>query len=127
MKLDAKKLLKFYVPKFENGVFLCQSDSQTKFGYDIGFTFFLGDKKNDSDLVCIYMHNRIYSNMTTGKEPYVEKYFVLREQNNQNDVDLHRQFIDKENFRTRDDMEELDIEHFLNYCQNISSFLSRVG
>lgn len=122
---EAKGLLDFYVPKFENGIFVCQSNSQTRFGYDIGFTFFVGDKKNDSNLVCIYMHNRIYSDMTTGKEPYVEKYFVLREQSDQNDVDLHRQFIDKENFRTRDDMKRLDLESFIDYCLHIQNTIEQ--
>ena len=108
---DERKLLLFHVPEFKNHKFTPQFD------YDIGFTFFLGKKQDDSNIVYIYMHNRIYSVLSATSEPLVKKYFVIRDEV---DFELHKRFIKESQFRSMKGMKKMDINSFLEYCNEIT-------
>lgn len=110
---EERTLITFYAPEFSKNPFLFLN----KFSYDLGFTFFLGDKKDDSELVCIYMHNRIYSSLTSTDSPLVKKYFIIR---NSNDCELHKRFITEEQLRSPANyMKKMNLSNFLQYCEEI--------
>lgn len=118
-KLDdeEKMLLKFYAPDFDSET----KEFQIKFGYDMGFTFFFGEKNDDSKLVYIYMHNRIYTDLSDTKEPVVKKYFIVRRSE---DYELHKSFIrDKCRLRSMKGMKKMNLDQFIEYCKNILSCL----
>lgn len=112
-----RKLITFYAPKFQANPF----DFLRKFSYDLGFTFFVGDKKDDSELVCLYMHNRIYSNLSSQNSLLVKKYFLIR---NSDDCESHKNIVVDEDLRdTSTGMVEMNLEKFLNYCEEIMNKL----
>ena len=120
-KLDEKdtdtSLLTFYAPQFSTNPFKFIK----KFRYDMGFTFFLGNKSDDSELVCIYMHNRIYSTLTDTKKLVVKKYFVIRKPD---DFERHKSFIIDEDLKSpRNKMLPMNLEEFLTYCEDIRNEL----
>ena len=114
---EGTSLLTFYAPQFRTNPF----EFIKKFRYDMGFTFFLGNKSDDSELVCIYMHNRIYSTLTNTNKLVVKKYFVIR---NPDDFERHKSFIIDEDLKSpRNKMLQMNLNDFLQYCEHIMNQL----
>lgn len=111
------KLITFYAPDFDENPF----QFRKKFSYDMGFTFFLGNKKDDSELVCVYMHNHIYANFSSQESPSVTKYFVIR---SGDDFERHKRFIQEERLRLQSNhMRKMNLEGFLEYCEKLINIL----
>ncbi len=118
---NARKLIIFYAPEFQSKP---SFKFQRQFSYDLGFTFFVGDKKDDSELVCLYMHNRIYSNLSSQNSLLVKKYFLIR---NSDDCESHKDIIIQEELRELSSgMKKMNLEEFLSYCQELMTILNEL-